>query len=562
MAKRKPKIEDEVVPEGAILVKNGGPIVHENFPGKPGHVTLVTGSNATGKSYFIKSARALATGDCKELSLRDGAEEGLVSGFGRTIKLTGRVCKVTGNVEVEFFEESFTLATFVDPGSTADDVNSRAQTNDKKRIKALASILGISISDQEIYRLIAGKEKERAEIQDKLDHLHPAAELERQQCLSGIASIEREEKAVARRIISEKTLGIQDPSDYVSSLKRDIDKAANDKEKEAAVLNGQADALEESLPDAKQAGETDEEVLSQAVAAAQNKKQALETRRDSAEQAQKLADAADEVLKAGQGETVESAQKAWDEKCQELNDSEETIIGLERMLREERQNRDVLANRVTELKAALDGATRRKAAMDKARQDLQEKIQAPTDQEWADVEKEIKDASDAMILGADLRRAADTRTEIEEIREDANELAAEAAHLRTAATGVLGLLVNPINDLKCGIEVDAEMRVIADDPVRGRGYYEELSDGTRWKAVFRLMTSMSIGAELPAIVPLPQRCWLELEPKARQEFVEAVAETNLIVYVCMATSKEEVGPDGKMLFVTDPLSSRIIGEET
>lgn len=556
MAKRKSKEEIETPPENAIVVVNEGPIHRSEFYGLPGHVTEVTGSNGTGKSEFLKCLKALATGDTSELSLRDGAESGYIAGFGRTIKIMGRICKVTGMFDVGFFEEGFTLATLVDPGSKASDKNERAKTNDKQRIKNLASIMGIQIEDGVVYEMVGGCGGARKSLE--LEIVRQA--ISKSEYDERLLSIQKAERLVARSLISLKTQKLTDPAEYIAGLKDDCDKAALEREKTFAVVDVEADALESTLPAEGVTGETDEEVLSARVASAANEKRELERRDESAADAKKLADAAGEILKAGQGQSVEDADKALAAAQLEEKDSRKLIDDIKTMLAKEEEKLEGLERRRMDMADAVTAAKGRAQKLETARKDLEAKIVVPTSQEWEDAEKEIKAASDAMILGAELRKAVKTRETIEEKREEVESLKVEAENLRQAAQNCASLLIRPINELGCGIEIDEDMRVVCvNHPIRGRCYFEELSDGERWRAVIRLMTAASIGVDLPAIVPMPQRMWLELDPKARQEFREEVAKTKLIVFVAKATAFEQLGQDGQSIFSDEPISAKVLG---
>ncbi len=163
-----------------------------------------------------------------------------------------------------------------------------------------------------------------------------------------------------------------------------------------------------------------------------------------------------------------------------------------------------------------------------------------------------------MLLGAELRKAAETRKTIEETRQEAKQIAEEAEELRAAAKAGASLLVDPINKIGCGIEIDDQMRVVCvNHPIRGQCYFEELSDGERVTIAFNLMTQMSIGVDMPAVVPMPQQFWESLDPIAKQAAKEAVSKTKLMVVVARATAKE-VESDGVVSYEKEAVSAKVL----
>jgi hypothetical protein len=558
MAKRRraEAIEEPENPNG-ILIKNQGPIKRFEVVPEVGAIVELTGSNAVGKTEVGKSLYALATGDTTGLSLREGAEEGSIVGRGRTIKIMATCCKVTGQFDLNYFEEGFTLARLVNPGSTAKIPAEMAKTNDRQRVKDLATLLDIKIENEVIYRKIGGCEGERklldAEcLQNQLSDAEYKSQLE---------LIKQKERKNARTIISEKTTKCSDPAEFIASLKKDCDSVAIELEKTAAVIETEANTLEGGLPDEAEAegAETDDEVLTQRVTSARNAKTDLERRDENAAEAVRLAAAANEILKSGQGQTVEQAQALLTAAETEEKESRDWITETKALIVQEETRLKQLERRTTDAQDALTTANGRASKIEKAQADLDAKTVKPTDEEWAEVEKEITNASAAMILGARLRAADETRTEITEKRQEAAETLAEAETLRTSAKDCLSLLIDPINNLKCGIEIDGDMRVVcAEHPIRGRCYFEELSDGEKISSVFRLMVGSAADKETPILVPLPQRFWLELDPIAQDQAREAVKGTPLMVIVMRASALTEIDAEGHETKVHEPLTANVL----
>src|SRR5690606_25504542 len=135
----------------------------------------------------------------------------------------------------------------------------------------------------------------------------------------------------------------------------------------------------------------------------------------------------------------------------------------------------------------------------------------------------IKAAEDAVALGAKIRDAADIRKKIEAKRAEASEAAAEAVGLRDAAKRTLSLLVDPINELQCGIEIDEHMRLIyTDHPTRGQWPVEDLSPGGACALVIRLISRI-VGSDVDTFVSIPQEDLEGLDPINLRMLIEEVA---------------------------------------
>lgn len=525
-----------------VEIENYKAILQARFVFQPGKITVAYGSNGAGKSESLEAVN-VATGvlGTDVVGLRDGAERGFIRGFGREAKFTLKRCSITGEVDIFVVEEGFSLAQFVRPGYKT------AESNDKQRLKDLASILGIEINPEEVYRLVGGFDEEREALAD-LPEVDRAAALEK---------IKQRERAVYKSIVSEKTSKAKDPAEYVAALKADCDRVALEHEKTAIQLGGEANALEDTLPAHPEGAETDAEVLSNRVANAVNAKRELQRRDESATDAERLAKEAERILQAGQGQTVAEAQKLVDGAKEEVDESEKLIADMEASLGRERVRLEGLKRRLSDLETAKTAAEERQQELDGARQALQSAIVRPTAQEWTDAEAEIKAAEDAATLGAKLREAADTRQKIADKRKEIQELNREAESLRAAAKSAIGLLVDPINALHCGIEIDANWRLIyVEHPTRegGRCPVEELSPGEAWALVIRLIVGVVGGNDIPAIMTIPQEALEGLDPINLRMFIEEIGKTQLMVFVAKATATET--PDGDL--VRDGVISKLV----
>jgi hypothetical protein len=528
------KSRRDIVPTEAdgshvVTIENFGPIERAAFRFVPGRITVVYGSNGAGKSESQIAGDVLAgvLGARDKIKLREGAESGRISGFGREVKFTAKRSTITGELEVLIVEEGFSLARFVDPGFKT------AESNDRQRLKDLASVLGIEVDHDAVCQLVAGLDAERFKVSESADPIDKKAE--------AITAIEKRERTIYNRIVSEKTTKAKDPAEYVASLKTDCDRVALESEKTALVLTAEADALEDTLPDALPDVETDPEVLSAALADAVNAKRDLQRRDESAADAERLAKLAEGVLTGGQGQSVADASAAVLAADVEVQESATLIHDMEAALERERVRLQGLKRRFDEANAAMEAAEARRDELEKARKDLAAKIVRPTAEEWTKAEAGIKSAEDAIQSGAKVREAVETRRKIKERRDEAIENTKEAESLRLAAKECVGLLIEPINSLHCGIEIDEAWRLIfTEHPLRdgGRCPVEELSDGERWTLVVRLLVGVVGGNDVEAFVAIPQSALEGLDALALKMLIDEVAKTRLMVFVAKATATE------------------------
>lgn len=534
MAKRQSRREmAEAETDGAdgqynLMIQNFGPIELAKFPFCPGRITAAYGSNGAGKSEAQVAFNAIAGLGTDGVVVRDGCDSGRISGFGCEVKFTLKRCTRTGEIGVYVVEESFSLARFVRPGFKDP------AANDRQRLKDLASVLGIEIPQEKVWQLVAGFDEERAQFEIDAKGNLPVAELDRR-----LADIRTKERKVYNAIVSEKTTKAKDPAEYVACLKADCDRVALENEKTALVLNSEADALRETLPQVPEGFVFDAEVLSSRLADAVQAKRELERRKETADDAERLAKEAERILTAGQGQTIEQAQEILTAAEAEVTESETMIADMEAALGRERTRLSGLKRRVEDAKTAKTAAEERKQEIDGARAALQQKVNRPSDSEWQTAEAEIQAAEQAVALGSKIREADKTREQISGKIKEAEEITREAEALRAAAKGVVGLLVEPINALHCGIEIDDTNRLIfTEHPIRGRCLVEELSPGEAWALVIRLLVKVVGGNDIPAIVAIPQEALEGLDPINLKMFIDEVAKTKLMPFVAKATATE------------------------
>lgn len=479
-------------PTDSIVIDNTGPIDHLEIKLLPGRVTLITGNNGTGKSEALNAVNALI-GREADVTLKDGATEGRITGFGREIKITAKQSRKTGELDVQVAEEGFSISGFVKPGFKTPEAN------DKQRLKNLASCLRIQVDKQAVYSLVGGRD-------------------------------------VYQSIVSEKTVDAKDPADYVSSLKRDCDAQALEHQRIAEVLEAEANTLEESLP--TETGESDSAVLAGRLTDAMNHKRDLIAKQDAAEEMRRRAESAGALIAAGQGQSVEQAQKELERATSVLSDLDEMVLDLETRLTQAKQNQAVAASKQESAQQAVDAATDRQRKIQDAQEHLKATTEPPNDADIEAADAEVRKAEAAMTLGSKIREAVVTWETIEAKRAEASGSRETSERLRGAAQKALSLLVDPINTMGVGIAVDEQMRLVVTEHRRGKAVYiDKLSEGERVALAIRLLVKMAGGEEMPAIVALDQTFYEASDFNNRKILIDEVAKTKLMVVVAEAARK-------------------------
>lgn len=513
---------DQVEGENMLTIENYGPIELLKVPFVPGRISVAYGSNGTGKSES-QDAFNLLSGLKKGAKLRDGAESGLVEGFGAKVTFTAKRCNRTGQIMVDIVEEGFSLARFARPGF-AD-----ADANDRQRIRDLSAVLKVEIKPEDVWQLVGGYEEERA----ALEGLGDEERAER------LAEIVKREKKIYNAIASEKTINAKDPASYVAALKADCDRVALANEKEVVALKAEIRTLEASLPEGEYVVQ-DRDKLLQAVTDAMNAKQELQRRTDSAADAEKLAKDAEALLKIGQGQSPSDAKAIVDDLDQQIADSDAMIKEAEEALRQERIRLGQLQEKRQTAADAHQAAIERESEIQAARDALQTKHSKPSPEEWDAAEKAIAAAQSAVTRNGEYVKAETTKGQIQEKKTEAAEIEREAESLRAAAKKTLSLLVDPINAMGCGITINEEMRLIyVDHPERENCPVDDLSAGEMCSLIIDLIVMITKGKE--AIVSLPQEMLEGLDPINLKRFIDKVATTQLMPYVAKATAKETDG---------------------
>jgi len=487
----------EATDELKIEIENIGPVERASIPLRPGHVTVLTGSNGAGKSETLAAVTALAVGGTS-LEARDGTEGGSVSGLGITIKV-GRKGqnRRTGELEVLAVEDGFDLSKFVDPG-LKDPVAA-----DKQRIKTLATLLGVKVTVESVKALIGTSDLYDANVTDKTAKL------------AAVSAV-----------------------DFVNGAKRDLEFGAREIEAEAARAEQDAATLEGTLAGVDLTAESDGDVLTKRwTEASQNSARLREQGRLAveaariAEEAKLLIDSVEVVSVDDWADELDLLKKSYDEAVKRRGKAEEELRAASAAEAVELRDCEQSALRLSSAKAV---AARRDAAKAK----LVPSVVHPTEAELDAASVAEIAAETAVIAGAKIRDGKATMERATRARIKASSLGCDAVVIRDAAAKVAGLLAGPINAVGCGVRVSKEGRLVVDGHKRGECFASDLSPGEMWTVALRLAATVFKAAGVPALLAVPQECYEALDGHNLRVFTEAVRESGLMVVTAKASAED------------------------
>lgn len=490
-------VEPVELEEFAIEIENIGPVERASIPLRPGHVTVLTGSNGAGKSETLAAVTALAVGGTS-LEARDGTDGGSVSGLGITMKV-GRKGqnRRTGELEVLAVEDGFDLSKFVDPG-LKDPVAA-----DKQRIKTLATLLGVKVTVEAVKGLIGSGDLYEQNVTDKTAKL------------AAVSAV-----------------------DFVDGVKRDLEFGAREIETEAARAEQDAVTLEGTLAGVDLTAESDGDVLTKRwTEAAQNSARLREQGRLAveaariAEEAKRLIDSA-EVVSVGDCETELKMLEA------DAEEAEKRVAAAEVELRAAEDAASIANRDRAEAARRLVQARSLSERRDAAKAKLIPSVVPPTEAELDAASVAEIAAESAVIAGAKIRDGKATMERATRARIKASSLGCDAVVIRDAAAKVAGLLACPINAVGCGVRVSKDGRLVVDGHKRGECFASDLSPGEMWTVALRLAATVFRAAGVPALLAVPQECYEALDGHNLRVFTEAVRESGLMVVTAKASAED------------------------
>ena len=478
----------------SIDLDHVGPIEHLRIPiPDEGGVVVLRGSNGSGKSHGLNAVEALySKGSRRQLRSSDGVQKGTIKGLGVVVRL-GRTNTAKGELVCESLDGRVDPSLLVDPGIKDPE------KADSKRLATLIRLGGITIPI----------ETWSSALTDVVEHL-PLKALVDDDPVVTAGKIRRRlhEVALQRERLAESK------ANEATTLAKTIDEIDFEQEHRADVLSARLDEASVDLASAKM----QQEERLQAVA-----RQA----------------AAKEQLDALELPDIEVLSTELTTRQEEANSCFENEVAIERKLAElQRELSEVRAAKSLADERAHTASTALDQAMSQAEQIAELKaviesnpVEPITDERIAQLDKQKSEALEAVQLGEVVRRAIDTKEQVDQLQTDANAITSESTTLRTQAKSTDAVLEQALID--AGFDTikvhDGRLCVSSD---RGLEPFSDLSHGERWRMALDLAAH---GLPKSSVLPVCQEAFESLDPTNRSEINELARERGLVIVTAEAT---------------------------
>lgn len=488
-----------------LHVENIGPVSVADIPAKPGTVVVLEAPNGAGKSTILNAVGAIANRRSAGLTSRDGTTGGYVEGFGVTIKVarggSNRRLEGDDGCLVIGIEDRLNISDFVDP-PVKDQVAA-----DLRRIKALVQLTQASPSMDQYYALVGGRDEFVRLVPDlKVDDNDPVGTADR---------IKRALEAAARLY----QVSAENHHSAAVAKRRENDgldlTAPHDEQRLQADLE-QAIGRDSSLRQQRQSAD------------------AAATRRNEA--AQKL-----EALRASQMGSVEDCEarlrgsNATEASlAQRVEDCRRELQFAEQQLAHARRDRELA-------EAALASARQHQQTIASWEQTIAAAadVVSPTDDEIAQAAAAVQAARESLSNGVRIRDGLARESAAQQADAAAAQARKSADQLRSAAQGTMDVLSQTVKSLSPRITIDADCRLVVKGHARGDVFFGELSDGERWRLALDLATEAFKRRGERGLLAIPQEAWEGLDEHNRREVVDAVSQTDLVVFAAQASRDPE-----------------------
>lgn len=476
-----------------LNIENLGPVqeLEVELP-EGGGVTVLRGTNGSGKSTVIEGVSRLMGGRAQHLSAADGSKRGTVELGDAVLSVTKSRTATRGELEVTGIESRLDVSSLVDPGIQDPE------KADAKRVKALISLAKVEASPQMFYEVVGG--------QDAFDGL-----------------------------------GVDHDTDDVlllaARVKREIEKEARTVESAVDELRGKVKAITDEIADVDFDQMSDYEVLTDAVINARARKESLETQAENAMiDASRRSDYADQLQEMKALEPVDKLE-------QEL----EVAVSLRAGLKEKKQ---ALEAELAEVNISLEQAEQKVSAsmtnLARAKrqaqqvQELEEmlasnEVTPPTDDDWAAAEAAIAKAEMEAEQGNRIRLARERANLANDYQEEVKAKRKQAAKLRRTAAAVDEVLTSSV-PAGCPLRIEAGRLVMATDRSQSE-LFADLSHGERWKV------AIDIAAEqLPegGLLTIPQEAWEGLATENRALVANHCRERGINALTAAVSDQENI----------------------
>jgi len=480
-----------------VTFTNSGPIEGEfevSITG-PGLYEL-RGSKGKGKTSVL-AGLSILSGHKVDLTVHDGELSGEIRGFG-VVAPIGRK-KRRGKVEVDVIPtEKFDLVDLIDPDGKTPE------TRDATRIKALVSLLDVSIGPKDFYSLMGGES-------------------------------------------SFDGLGIEptdDPILFATRIKRSIDSEAKGRENVANSHYAHATALLEAVDKVDLTAPCSAHVLAHAVESATvelatlcEQVAAAEKGEDRHREAEKKYS---ELQGLYQGPTGDQAQFDYDVAAAAVEERKADVEDIERLLREAKAKLGDADTHWQKMELEFKRAIQHENDISQWAMLMKEGILvAPSADEIVGAEIAKKEALRLQEEGVRIRDAKGSKVQADQHRLDGVDAEGEASRLRAAAAGVFGVVTEKLKTKVIRVEdVAGSPRLVVDHPERGKTLFDQLdglSDGERVRSsIDELLPHL----KSPGLFPIPQRTYQDLPPRDRRELARYAEENGLFVFGAQVTDGE------------------------
>lgn len=497
-----------------IVIENIGPIEKSEVKILPGCITEIVGANGSGKSTALKSVRRLV-GAKESLSARDGIDKGAIE-YGQ-VRITVGATTRGGAASIDNIEGKFCLSDLVDPG-LVDPVAA-----DSRRVQALVSMLGESVSDEEFVAVFNGDEQE------------------------------------FNSVVSKAAMGKPDIVAKVAAVKADIETKAREHEKMSAQLSYAALSKMESISEVDMSLPSDEKELEQQYNEARDKfvscravfQQQQKTSKDAEEARRRLeelsgSDLASEYTKCI--ELLHNARSSLDAQTLRVNElrmllttAESDLKSIKDTVRNLENDKCTIESRVDAHKALL-AAAKATPDGDIVTQDLIDQL-----------EQAANEAKQAMLQGAVVRKAIETREESSRLADESAKSFDKANYYRVAAKKVESILSKVMDNSGVPVQmqlVDGKPRLTVVECLESvefirtdKGsptYFSDLSNGQRWQLAIRMAVAMLKGRpSSECVLVIDQDGWQDLDGNAKRKIQKMIASTNVSIVTARCSQDGE-----------------------
>lgn len=456
-----------------VTIKNIKAIRELSFdlPGDGSGVIVMTGRNGSGKTTVVTAMSALLGTDTARLSPTRGEEAGEIEGLGRRLRV-GKKQTITGAPQVKILR-GVDLSVIVDP--KVDDPKART----KYRIRELVSLGGKKVEPSDL-------------LADCIDYVDVFA-----------------------------AKAIDDPVQCADFLKRCLESAAREKEKQADVKAELAKVRQ------LEAGNIDDlvadsdvrslaELHRNSVAALSEAEQrrasylsAIATNKSITEQIQ--------ILESEYKGTVD--REAFHKEWSGIND---TIAQLQEQLQK-------AFSQKSKLKGQLELMQLHDSGINALKGQYILPVEDPTDEELESLKVESEKAYAALLDSSNIEKRKQALEESKKLRNESADIAATGEVIRNQIVAVQAKVQELIPSGSLSI-VDSDL-IHAERNVP----FDELSEGERWSIVLSYAID-TVGEG--GVIPLSQEAWQSFAPALKQQVYDHAKAAGVVIL----TAQVDDGP--------------------